>query len=212
MPAATGEMNEWWRNSSRLWTFEMWHSITGRLAPSMASCNATEVWVNAPGLKTAPMHRPALTSAPNSWIQSMRAPSWLDWRNSTSNPSLPPSSRHIASTSASVVRPYTSGLRVPSRLRLGPLSTRTEVMRASSRPSDARRAQAVVLFARDRLGVLLPEVVQVDAERLPGAVRRDGRDDREAQRDAADRPDDVALDRVGRLAAGLAGGQRDVGR
>src|SRR6476661_6186827 len=174
MPAATGEMYEWWRNSSRLWTFEMWHSITGRLAPSMASCNATEVWVNAPGLKTAPTHRPALTSAPNSWIQSMRAPSWLDWRNSTSNPSLSPSSRHIASTSASVVRPYTSGLRVPSWLRLGPLSTRTEVMGASSPPSDAGRAQAVVLLARNGLGVLLPEVVQVDPERLAGAVRRDG--------------------------------------
>src|SRR4029079_8637726 len=95
-------------------------------------------------------------------------------------PSLPPSSRHIASTSASVVRPYTSGLRVPSRLRLGPLSTRTEVMRASSRRSDARRAQAVVLFARDRLGVLLAQVVEVDAERLASAVRRDCRDDGQA--------------------------------
>jgi len=31
MPAATGAMNEWWRNSSRLWTFEMWHSTPGRL-------------------------------------------------------------------------------------------------------------------------------------------------------------------------------------
>src|SRR6476469_1296034 len=212
MPAATGEMNEWWRNSSRLWTFEMWHSTTGRLAPSMASCNATEVWVNAPGLKTAPTHRPALTSAPNSWIQSMSAPSWLDCRNSTSNPSLPPSSRHIASTSASVVRPYTSGLRVPSRLRLGPLSTRTEVMRASSRSSDARRAQAVVLFARDRLGVLIAQVVEVDAERLTSAVRRDGRDDGQPERDAADRPDHVHLDPVGRLAADLAAWQRDVRR
>ena len=64
MPAATGEMNEWWRNSSRLWTFEMWHSITGRLAPSMASCNATEVWVNAPGLKTAPIAPPGLDLRP----------------------------------------------------------------------------------------------------------------------------------------------------
>src|SRR6185437_7883007 len=168
MPAATGEMNEWWRNSSRLCTFEMWHSTTGRLAPSMASCNATEVWVNAPGLKTAPTQRPALTSAPNSWIQSMSAPSWLDWRNSTSKPSLPPSSRHIASTSASVVRPYTSGFRVPSKLRLGPLSTRTEVMKAASQSDRSLCPKAVVFLARDRLRVLVAEIVQVDPERLAG--------------------------------------------
>src|SRR5690242_2043125 len=210
MPAATGEMNEWWRNSSRLCTFEMWHSTTGRLAPSMASCNATEVWVNAPGLKTAPTHRPALTSAPNSWIQSMSAPSWLDCRNSTSNPSSPPSFRHIASTSARVMCPYTSGLRVPRRFRLGPLSTRTEVMDASCPPSDARRAQAFVLLARDGLGVLLPEVVQVDPERLPRAVGGDRRDDRQPERDAADRPHDVHLDRVGQLAAVHPARQDDV--
>ncbi len=51
---------------------------------------------------------------------------------STSRPSLPASSRHISSTSASVVLPYTSGLRVPSRLRLGPLRTSTDVMALSA--------------------------------------------------------------------------------
>ena len=43
-------------------------------------------------------------------------------------PDFSASDRHIVSTSASEVLPYVSGLRVPSRFRLGPLSTSTDVM------------------------------------------------------------------------------------
>ena len=63
-------MNEWCRNSSRACTLEMCTSITGRLAPSIASCRAIEVCVYAPALSTAPMQSPAATRAPASCTQS----------------------------------------------------------------------------------------------------------------------------------------------
>src|SRR5688572_31831304 len=165
----------------------MCSSITGSSAPSMASWSATEVWVYAPGLNTAPIEFPALTSRPHSWIQSMSWPSWLDWRKTTSKPSLPASCRHISSTSAREVRPYTSGLRVPSRLRLGPLSTRTDVMASSSRGRSERRVHpgapdTVVGLARHLRRALDTEVVEVDAERLARREGRDGRDDRAPER------------------------------
>src|SRR4051794_39495089 len=66
----------------------------------------------------------------------MSCPSWLDCRNTSSRSSLSASDWHIFSTSASEVLPYTSGLRVPRRFRLGPLSTSTVVMGNS--PGGAR--------------------------------------------------------------------------
>src|SRR4051794_4648884 len=135
------------------------------------------------------MEFPALTSRPNSWIQSMSWPSWLDCRNTSSSSSLSASDWHIFSTSASDVRPYTSGLRVPSRLRLGPLSTSTDVMVVSGRVKRGRPdrresarppwtggtrsdrsflAHAVVLGAGDLRRVLLAKVVQVHPVGLPG--------------------------------------------
>ena len=105
IPAATGEMNEWLRNSSRACTLEMWHSISRSFAPLMASCSASEVWVYAPGLKTAPIRSPAAYRLPASWIQSISAPSWFDCRQSASSSYFAASSRQSPSTSASVLTP-----------------------------------------------------------------------------------------------------------
>src|SRR4029450_11610788 len=198
MPLATGETKEWCRHSSRACTLEMCSSITGTEAPPMASCSAADVWVNAPGLNTAPIDVPAFTAAPHSWIQSISWPSWLDCRKSTSSPSLPPSARQRSATSARVVVPYTSGLRVPSRLRFGPFRTSTEDMapRSWERPrrrlsggaagGSHGRAHPLVLLCRHRGGVRRAEIVQVDPEGLAGAERRDGGDDRAPEGERAD--------------------------
>src|SRR3954447_22970144 len=162
------------------------------------------------------MEFPALTSRPNSWIQSISWPSWLDCRNTSSSSSLSASDWHIFSTSASDVWPYTSGLRVPSRFRLGPLSTSTDVMvglrsekqeaagPTGSRPGRRGRverrsdrgflADALVLLAGNLGRVLVAEVVQVHAVGLPRRERRDGRDDPDAEGDA---PDDERHVRAG---------------
>src|SRR3954468_20096790 len=123
----------------------------------------------------------------------MSWPSWLDCRNTRSRSSLSASDWHIFSTSASEVRPYTSGLRVPSRLRLGPFSTRTDVtvslpsVREEERPgrrgvgpaavdgvvrSDGgRHADPLVLLAGHLRCLPVAEVVQVDPVGLPGRPR-----------------------------------------
>src|SRR3954447_9203175 len=154
------------------------------------------------------MEFPALTSRPNSWIQSISWPSWLDCRNTSSSSSLSASVWHIFSTSASDVWPYTSGFRVPSRFRLGPLSTSTDVMAGfrsekqeaagptGSRPGRRGRAErrsdrgfladALVLLARNLGRVLHAEVVQVYAVGLPRRERRDRRDDPDPEGDASD--------------------------
>src|SRR3954454_25205449 len=137
----------------------------------------------------------------------MSWPSWLDCRNTRSRSSLSASDWHSFSTSASEVEPYTSGLRVPSRLRLGPFSTKTEVMVAlpsgkKERPgrrgggaaavdggvgSDGGRdAEPLVLLAGHLGRVLLPEVVQVHAVGLARRPRRDRGDDPDPEGDAAD--------------------------
>src|SRR4051794_16707325 len=137
----------------------------------------------------------------------MSWPSWLDCRNTSSSPSLSASDWHIFSTSPSDVRPYTSGLRVPSRLRLGPLSTSTDVMvklrstekerpdrRESARPPWTGRnasdqgflPDALVLLAGNLRRALRAEVVEVDAVCLPRRERRDGHDDADAEGEAAD--------------------------
>jgi len=54
------------------------------------------------------------------------APSWLDWKSSTSIPRSLPCDLAAVTTSESVVLPYTCGSRVPRRLRLGPLMRRIE--------------------------------------------------------------------------------------
>src|SRR5262245_54660059 len=65
-----------------------------------------------------------IPSARAAWIRSTSTPSWFDWALSIATPSSAPSAASAASISASVVLPYTSGSRVPRRLRFGPWSTR----------------------------------------------------------------------------------------
>src|SRR5437867_462646 len=74
-PRATGDNQEWCRKGSRACTFEMCNSITGTLAPLIASCRAIDVCVYAPALKTTPSIAPLAHSRPASWIQ------WIDTIN-----------------------------------------------------------------------------------------------------------------------------------
>ena len=70
------------------------------------------------------------------WIASTSSPSWLVCNDSTARPCSAATRSVVATWSASVAVPYTSGSRSPSRLRLGPCSSST-IGRSPSTPAHA---------------------------------------------------------------------------
>src|SRR5581483_12010663 len=62
------------------------------------------------------------------WMASTRSPSWFDCTCSTDRPCSPATFVNVATWSSSVAVPYTSGSRMPSRLRFGPLRSSTSAM------------------------------------------------------------------------------------
>src|SRR3546814_840705 len=98
--------------------------MKGMATAASASRRETEVWVRPAGLirmKSVPSSRAA-------WTRSTRACSALDWKLDSSWPFSSARAVRSASISSRVVRPYTSGSRVPTRLRLGPCRPRSVAM------------------------------------------------------------------------------------
>src|SRR5450759_2133021 len=78
------------------------------------------VCVNAPGL----IRMNAVPSSAAAWTRSISACSAFDWNEASLWPAACAPRASSVSISASVVRPYTSGSRLPSRFRFGPCRTR----------------------------------------------------------------------------------------
>src|SRR5471032_3637366 len=112
---------------------EICTSTNGMATPARASRRATLVCVSPPGLMTM-ASTPSVRAA---WMRSISAPSWLLWKQDKLAPAAAAWATAACSMSARVLAPYTSGSRLPSKFRLGPLSSRSFVA-MSSRPFSAK--------------------------------------------------------------------------
>src|SRR3989338_1723317 len=151
-PTARSEKNDSLRNASRANTLERCTSMNGMATAASASRKATLVWVNAAGLMTmncVPSVRACCT-------RSTSAASALLWKQSRFAPFLPANIIKRSLISSNVIRPYTSGSRLPSRFRLGPCNTRILFMRTVCR----KLVQFVYLFCKDRLRTSKPGILQ----------------------------------------------------
>ena len=108
--------------------------VKGIFTAARASRRATLVCVNAPGL----IRMNAVPSSRAACTRSTSSCSALDWNEASSEPDARAFAASSAAMSASVAWPYTSGSRVPSRLRLGPCRTRILAKREIRRPAPSR--------------------------------------------------------------------------
>src|SRR5690606_19618433 len=168
----------------------------------------TEVWVKAAGLirmKAVPSWRAA-------WTRSTSACSALDWKASSACPASPARRARSASMSARVVWPYTSGSRVPSRLRLGPCRTSSLAMVSSGtgKGGSLEDAAFTVQFDEDE-GVSIDRLKVMRVQLRAGDPRIDGTGLERAQVLAGDPPPRINHDGIRKQAAGVAQDHAGVG-